>query len=182
MKTLKAFALSRRFPRNGSTVTMSDKWARKILLQLSRLSASSLSFQRCFQVSSTRVVSRNVAVFLFIGAALGPWGLGLFNMTLDSPALRVVATLSLTLVLFTDAVTLDISDVKRNAGLAFRMLGPGTILCAALTALAAWWLLESTTRFGRHSRRCTRFNRSRSASRTAAQTRSLTRNSSCATT
>ena len=82
-----------------------------------------------------------VAVFLLIGAALGPWGLGLFNMTLDSPALRVVATLSLTLVLFTDAVTLDISDVKRNAGLAFRMLGPGTILCAALTALAAWWLL-----------------------------------------
>lgn len=83
-----------------------------------------------------------VAVFLFIGAALGPWGLGLFNMTLDSPVLRVVATLSLTLVLFTDAVTLDISDVKRNAGLAFRMLGPGTILCAALTALAAWWLLD----------------------------------------
>lgn len=84
----------------------------------------------------------SVAVFLLIGAALGPWGLGLFNMTLDSPALRVVATLSLTLVLFTDAVTLDISDVKRNAALAFRMLGPGTILCAALTALAAWWLLD----------------------------------------
>ena len=84
----------------------------------------------------------SVAVFLLIGAALGPWGLGLFNMTLDSPALRVVATLSLTLVLFTDAVTLDISDVKRNAGLAFRMLGPGTIVCAALTALAAWWLLD----------------------------------------
>ena len=82
-----------------------------------------------------------VAVFLLIGAALGPWGLGLFNMTLDSPALRVVATLSLTLVLFTDAVTLDISDVRRNASLAFRMLGPGTIVCAALTALAAWWLL-----------------------------------------
>lgn len=84
----------------------------------------------------------SVAVFLLIGAALGPWGLGLFNMTLDSPALRVVATLSLTLVLFTDAVTLDIKDVKRNAALAFRMLGPGTILCAALTALAAWWLLD----------------------------------------
>ena len=84
----------------------------------------------------------SVAVFLLIGAALGPWGLGLFNMTLDSPALRVVATLSLTLVLFTDAVTLDTADVRRNAGLAFRMLGPGTILCAALTALAAWWLLD----------------------------------------
>src|SRR5690349_23168085 len=75
-----------------------------------------------------------VAVFIGIGAALGPFGLGVFNMTLESPVLRVVATLSLTLVLFTDAVTLNAAEVKRNAGLAFRMLGPGTILCAALTA------------------------------------------------
>jgi sodium/hydrogen antiporter len=82
-----------------------------------------------------------VAVFIFIGAALGPAGFGVFNMTLDSPVLRVVATLSLTLVLFTDAVTLNTTEVKRNAGLAFRMLGPGTVLCAALTAFAAWRLL-----------------------------------------
>ena len=84
----------------------------------------------------------HVAVFICIGAALGPAGLGVVNLTLESPVLRVVATLSLTLVLFTDAVTLNISEVKRHAGLAFRMLGPGTILCAALTALAAWWLLQ----------------------------------------
>src|ERR1041385_4928929 len=84
----------------------------------------------------------HVAVFIGIGAALGPAGLGVFDMTLDSPILRTVATLSLTLVLFTDAVTLNTSEVRRNARLAFRMLGPGTILCAALTALAAWWLLQ----------------------------------------
>src|SRR6476661_4269840 len=85
-----------------------------------------------------------VAVFIFIGAALGPFGLGVFNMTLDSPVLRVVATLSLTLVLFTDAVGLNINEVRRYKGLAFRMLGPGTLLCAALTAVAAWWLLGIT--------------------------------------
>jgi len=83
-----------------------------------------------------------VAVFICIGAALGPAGLNLFNTTLESPVLRVVATLSLTLVLFTDAVGLNMSEVRRNAGLAFRMLGPGTIVCAALTAVAAWWLLK----------------------------------------
>jgi NhaP-type Na+/H+ or K+/H+ antiporter len=83
-----------------------------------------------------------VAVFIAIGAALGPAGLNVFNMTLDSPVLRVVATLSLTLVLFTDAVALNISEVRRRSGLAFRMLGPGTVLCAAITALAAWWLLK----------------------------------------
>lgn len=82
-----------------------------------------------------------VAVFIFIGLALGPYGVGVFNMTLESPILLVVATLSLTLVLFTDAVTLNTTEVKRNAGLAFRMLGPGTMVCATLTALAAWWLL-----------------------------------------
>src|SRR5215211_4629470 len=82
-----------------------------------------------------------VAVFIFIGAALGPAGFGVFDMTLESPVLRVVAALSLTLVLFTDAVTLNIKEVKRYSSLAFRMLGPGTIVCAALTALAGWWLL-----------------------------------------
>ena len=83
-----------------------------------------------------------VAVFIAIGAALGPAGLGVFNATLDSPVLHVVATLSLTLVLFTDAVSLNTKEVRRHSGLAFRMLGPGTIVCAALTAVAAWWLLK----------------------------------------
>lgn len=84
----------------------------------------------------------HVAVFIFIGAALGPAGFGVFDLTLESAILRVVAILSLTLVLFTDAVTLNIKEVRRHAGLAFRMLGPGTIVCTALTALAAWWLLN----------------------------------------
>src|SRR5215510_11611550 len=82
-----------------------------------------------------------VAVFIFIGLALGPAGFGVFDATLTSPVLRVVATLSLTMVLFTDAVTLNTKELRRYSGLAFRMLGPGTILCAALTALVAWWLL-----------------------------------------
>jgi NhaP-type Na+/H+ or K+/H+ antiporter len=83
-----------------------------------------------------------VAVFIAIGAALGPAGLGVFNTTLGSPLVYVVSTLSLTLVLFTDAVALNINEVRRYKGLAFRMLGPGTILCALLTAIAAWWLLK----------------------------------------
>jgi NhaP-type Na+/H+ or K+/H+ antiporter len=83
-----------------------------------------------------------VAVFLAIGAALGPAGLGALNLTLDSSALRVIATLSLTLVLFTDAVALDLSEVRRHAILALRVLGPGTLLSAALVAVAGWWLLD----------------------------------------
>jgi NhaP-type Na+/H+ or K+/H+ antiporter len=82
-----------------------------------------------------------VAVFLAIGAALGPAGLGVIDVTLESHTLRVVATLSLTLVLFTDAVALNISEVQRHATLALRVLGPGTLLSAALGGFAGWWLL-----------------------------------------
>ena len=82
-----------------------------------------------------------VVVFLAIGAALGPAGLGVLDLGLDSPALRVVATLSLTLVLFTDALTLDLSEVQRHTALALRVVGPGTLLSAALVAVAGWWVL-----------------------------------------
>jgi NhaP-type Na+/H+ or K+/H+ antiporter len=83
-----------------------------------------------------------VGVFLALGAMLGPAGLGLLDVTLESPNLRVVATLSLVLVLFTDAVSLSIAEFRRHSALAFRVLGPGTLLSAGLIALAGWWLLE----------------------------------------
>lgn len=83
-----------------------------------------------------------VAVFLGLGAVLGPAGLGLLHITLNSPILRVVATLSLALVLFTDAVSLNVTEIRRQTGLALRVLGPGTLLSAALIALAAWGLLH----------------------------------------
>ena len=82
-----------------------------------------------------------VAVFLALGAALGPYGLGVLNLSLQSPILRIVAILSLALVLFTDAISLNISDVRRHGALAFRLLGPGTLITAAVIALAGWWLL-----------------------------------------
>jgi NhaP-type Na+/H+ or K+/H+ antiporter len=82
-----------------------------------------------------------VAVFLGLGAALGPYGLGVLNLSLQSPILRIVAILSLALVLFTDAISLNIADIRRHGSLAFRLLGPGTLVTAALIALAGWWLL-----------------------------------------
>lgn len=82
-----------------------------------------------------------VGIFLALGAMLGPAGLGLLDITLDSPILRVVATLSLVLVLFTDAVSLSIVQVRHHSALTFRVLGPATLLSAGLIALAAWLLL-----------------------------------------
>jgi len=83
-----------------------------------------------------------VAVFLALGALIGPYGLGLLDATAESPVLRVVATLSLVLVLFTDAVSLDLKEVKKHKLLASLVLGPGTLLSAALIAGAGMWLLK----------------------------------------
>ena len=83
-----------------------------------------------------------VAVFLAMGALIGPFGLGLLDATADSPILRVVATLSLVLVLFTDAVSLDMKEVREHRLLASLVLGPGTILTTVLIAIAGWYLLD----------------------------------------
>ena len=82
-----------------------------------------------------------VAVFIALGAVLGPAGFGLLDVTLDSPALRVVATISLILVLFGDAISIDIAEIRRHAGLVLLVLGPGTILTALLIGVAGWGFL-----------------------------------------
>jgi NhaP-type Na+/H+ or K+/H+ antiporter len=82
-----------------------------------------------------------VAVFLAMGAAIGPFGLGLIDAGANSPILRVVATLSLALVLFTDAVSLDLKELREHKLLASLVLGPGTLISAVLIALLAWSLL-----------------------------------------
>src|SRR5690348_14602292 len=82
-----------------------------------------------------------VAFFLALGAALGPTGLGVLNINLQSPILRALATLSLVMVLFTDAITLDLKEVRKHSRLALRVLGPGTLLSAALVGLAGWGIL-----------------------------------------
>ena len=83
-----------------------------------------------------------VAIFLLLGLVLGPLGLGLLDLTLRSPALQVIATLALVLVLFSDAIGADIGEARANRRLALFVLGPGTLLPAALIAVAAWLLLR----------------------------------------
>jgi len=83
-----------------------------------------------------------VAFFLLLGVILGPFGLGLLDLTLRSPSLQVITTLALVLVLFSDAIGADIGDARRNRRLALFVLGPGTLLPAALISTAAWLLLR----------------------------------------
>jgi NhaP-type Na+/H+ or K+/H+ antiporter len=82
-----------------------------------------------------------VAVFLLLGLVLGANGLGLIAFGLRSSTLQTVAIIALVLVLFTDAVSVDIAGMRRHRRLAFLVLGPGTVVTAALIAVAAWALL-----------------------------------------
>jgi len=82
-----------------------------------------------------------VAVFLGLGALIGPAGLNLLDADLHSPILRVVATLSLVLVLFTDAVSINLKEVRQHRLLSALVLGPGTLFSALLIAGLSWWWL-----------------------------------------
>src|SRR5882672_2006222 len=82
-----------------------------------------------------------VALFLLLGLVIGVFGFGLVDFRLDSQILETIATLGLVLVLFTDAVSVDIREVKRHRTLVRLVLGPGTLVTAALIAVAAWALL-----------------------------------------
>jgi len=83
-----------------------------------------------------------VALFLLLGLVIGPLGLGLVHFDLHSQILQTIATLGLVLVLFTDAVSVNFAEVRRNRKLIRLVLGPGTLLTAAIIALAAWVLLR----------------------------------------
>ncbi len=83
-----------------------------------------------------------VAVFLGLGALLGPHALGLLDIGLNSDTLQILATLGLALVLFSDAVTIDIKELRSRKWLAWRVLGPGTLAPAAIIGLAGWYLLK----------------------------------------
>jgi len=82
-----------------------------------------------------------VAIFLLLGATLGPFGLNVFDLALESPALRALATLGLVLVLFSDAIGLDLGEIKRNRKLAALVLGPGSLIPAIIIAVASHYML-----------------------------------------
>ncbi len=82
-----------------------------------------------------------VAIFLLLGAVLGPAGLGLVQLTLESPTLEWIATLGLVLVLFTDAIALDLSEIRNPRRLILLVLVPATLIPAILIGLSAWLLL-----------------------------------------
>lgn len=61
-------------------------------------------------------------VFIAFGLLIGPLGLGLFTLDVDNETIRLLAELTLALVLFTDAAGADLSVLRKTWGLPTRLL------------------------------------------------------------
>ena len=89
-------------------------------------------------------------VFLGLGFVLSERGLGVIEIGPHDPLLQVVATLTLALVLFLDAVNLSFAEMGRRWMVPALVLGPGTVLIITLGAvplallLGFGWLLAFT--------------------------------------
>lgn len=83
-------------------------------------------------------------IFLGLGFLLGEGGLGVLEMDSHNPVLEAIAIVSLALVLFLDAVKVQVDEIRSDWRVPMLSLGPGTILIIAIVALSAYLLLDTT--------------------------------------
>ena len=81
-------------------------------------------------------------IFIGLGFLLGPLGVGLVRLTPDNQVLRTVAVLTLSLVLFLDAVNLERAQERHDLLVPLLTLGPGTLLVIGVTTVASMLLLH----------------------------------------
>ena len=84
-------------------------------------------------------------VFVAGGLILGPAGLDLLHVGVRAPELRVLAELTLAMVLFTDAAHADLGQLRGSIGLPGRLLLIGLPLTVILGFIAAAVLFPSFT-------------------------------------
>jgi len=83
-----------------------------------------------------RSVVTGPMVYICFGLLAGPVCLGLLDMDLNAVEMRVIADLTLALVLFMDASTADLGVLRAHAVIPRRMLLLGLPLCIVLGAVA----------------------------------------------
>ncbi len=80
-------------------------------------------------------------IFVVLGMALGPFGIGVLLVGDDTEAFTVLAQLALTVILFNQASALDVAGALRRGHATFRLLVIGIPLTLALGTLTAILLL-----------------------------------------
>ncbi len=81
-----------------------------------------------------------ILVFIALGVAIGPWGLDIIEFGIDAPAVVAAGTISLVLVFFTDAIKINVYELRKNWFLPALALGPGALLTILFTTVVAHWL------------------------------------------
>jgi sodium/hydrogen antiporter len=84
-------------------------------------------------------------VFVVVGLLLGPRVLGEIDVEASSETVRTLAEATLALVLFCDASSIDLRELRREAGVPVRLLGIGLPLTIALGAVAGALVLDALT-------------------------------------
>ncbi len=78
-------------------------------------------------------------IFILLGMALGPFGVGLLHVTEDAESFTILAQLALTVILFNQASALDVTRALRRGHESFRLLIVGfplTLVLGTVTAVA----------------------------------------------
>ncbi len=83
-----------------------------------------------------------VIVFIALGVILGPHGLRVFDLAYDAPATIAAGTIALALIFFTDAMDLNLGQIRQHWLLPALALGPGAVLTILGTGFAAGLLFS----------------------------------------
>lgn len=90
---------------------------------------------------STTIVSGPI-VFVALGWVLGPAGMDVIEFGLDEGVLRVLAEATLVLLLFTDAIRIDLRALRKHAQIPARLLGIGLPLTVVAGSASAYFLVD----------------------------------------
>ncbi len=80
-------------------------------------------------------------VFTAVGLAVGAAGTAWFDLPVEGEAVSVLVEATLVLVLFTDALRIDLRVLRRNAGIPLRLLGLGMPMTIAAGTAVGWLLV-----------------------------------------
>jgi len=83
-----------------------------------------------------------VLVVVALGVALGPYGFDVVDFKIDSPVIQTVGTVSLVLVFFTDAIKINLGQLRSNWILPALALGPGALLTILFIGLVVLGLFD----------------------------------------
>jgi sodium/hydrogen antiporter len=90
-----------------------------------------------------RVSITAAMVFVATGAVIGPDGIDVLDLTANAEAVKIIAELTLSLILFADASTLKWRDVRLDASLSARLLLVGFPLTVLAGLMMGMWVIPA---------------------------------------